>query len=128
MTMTDAEIVRHYQEAANKTKDIKVLAELNLCAPADIRAILAAAGVPGVKAPTRQGQRPVPPRLAKAELDTREKSRVPERGTIYDRIETILAALPPDMPEATRREAGDLLLGLFADYLAIRLGEADHGA
>ena len=78
MTMTDAEIVRHYQEAANKTKDIKVLAELNLCAPADIRAIL--------------------------------------------------AALPPDMPEATRREAGNLLLGLFADYLAIRLGEAEHGA
>ena len=101
MTMTDAEIVRHYQEAANKSKDIKVLAELNLCAPADIRAILAAAGVPGGK---------------------------PPHGRIYDRIETILAALPPDMPEATRQEAGNLLLGLFADYLAIRLGEADRGA
>ena len=121
MTMTDAEIVRHYQEAANKTKGIKVLAELNLCAPADIRAILAAAGVPGVKPPVRS-------RPAKAEPDAREKSRAPECGTIYDRIEAILAALPPDMPEATRREAGNLLLGLFADYLAIRLGEAEHGA
>ena len=56
--MTDAEIVRHYQEAANKTKDIKVLAELNLCAPADIRAILAAAGVPGVKPPALLVTRP----------------------------------------------------------------------
>lgn len=121
MTMTDAEIVRHYQEAANKTKDIKVLAELNLCAPADIRAILAAAGVPGVKPPVRR-------RPAGAEPDARETYRAPEHGRIYDRIEAILAALPPDMPEATRREAGNLLLGLFADYLAIRLGEADHGA
>ena len=98
-----------------------MLAELNLCAPADIRAILAAAGVPGVKPPVRS-------RPAKAEPDAREKSRAPECGTIYDRIEAILAALPPDMPEATRREAGNLLLGLFADYLAIRLGEAEHGA
>lgn len=121
MTMTDAEIVRHYREAANKAKDIKVLAELNLCAPADIRAILARAGVPGIKAPVRQ--RPSP-----AEPDAGAESRAPEYGQIYDRLEAILAALPPDMPEATRREAGDLLLGLFADYLAIRLGEAEHGA
>lgn len=122
MTMTNAEIVRHYQEAANKTKDIKVLADLNCCTPADIRAVLAQAGVPGIKAPVRQrlGMAGKPPSPA--------KERNPAQDGIYDRIETILDALPPDMPEATRREAGDLLLGLFADYLAVRLGEAGRGA
>lgn len=73
----------------------------------------------GSKAPERT-IRPVPPSLARREA--------PACNKIYSQIEAILAALPPDMPEATRREAGNLLLGLFADYLAIRLGEADHGA
>lgn len=119
MTMTNAEIVRHYQEAANKSKDIRILADLNCCAPAEIRAILARAGVPGVKAPVRQAKSPASPAPAKAPAQA--------EANIYDRIEAILSALPPDMPEATRREAGELLLGLFADYLTERLGEADHG-
>ena len=119
MTMTNAEIVRHYQEAANKSKDIKILADLNCCAPSEIRAILAQAGVPGVKAPARQAKSTVPPSPAKAPAQA--------EANIYDRIEAILSALPPDMPEATRQEAGDLLLGLFADYLTERLGETDHG-
>ena len=38
MQMTPEEIVRHYTHAANKHKDIKVLAELNMVTPAEIRA------------------------------------------------------------------------------------------
>ena len=40
MQMTDNEIVRSYQHAANRTKQISILAELNACSKAEIRDIL----------------------------------------------------------------------------------------
>ena len=40
MQMTEAEIVRSYKKAENRQKQIKILAELNLCEKEDIREIL----------------------------------------------------------------------------------------
>lgn len=40
MQMTEAEIVRSYQHALNRTKQISILAELNACSKAQIRDIL----------------------------------------------------------------------------------------
>lgn len=40
MQMTEAEIVRSYQHALNRTKQISILAELNACSKAEIRDIL----------------------------------------------------------------------------------------
>ncbi len=40
MTMSAEEIVRDYQQAANKQKQIKILADLNCCTPGEIRQIL----------------------------------------------------------------------------------------
>ena len=53
MQMTNEEIVRDYNAAANKSKQIKILAELNTVSPGEIRAVLAEAGVEGVEAPKR---------------------------------------------------------------------------
>ena len=39
MQMTEAEIVRSYQHAENRTKQISILAELNACSKAEIRDI-----------------------------------------------------------------------------------------
>lgn len=57
MQMTPEEIVRHYTHAANKHQDIKVLAELNMVTPAEIRAVLAESGVEGIEAPKRIARR-----------------------------------------------------------------------
>jgi len=43
MMMTNEEIVRDYREAANKSKQIKILADLNCCSPSEIRRVLAQA-------------------------------------------------------------------------------------
>lgn len=45
MTMTAEEIVRHYRQAANKKKDVLVLADLNGTDEASIKAVLIDAGV-----------------------------------------------------------------------------------
>lgn len=45
MEMTDSEIVRSYKEAAQKNKQIGILAELNDCPKDEIKAILARSGV-----------------------------------------------------------------------------------
>ena len=49
MQMTSEEIVRDYSAAKNKSKQIKILADLNAASPGEIRAVLAEAGVAGVK-------------------------------------------------------------------------------
>ena len=54
MQMTAEEIVRHYQQAANKTKDVGVLAELNATDTASIKAILIDAGVMAPEGKTRR--------------------------------------------------------------------------
>jgi len=62
MDMTSEEIVRDYRQARNKSKQIKILADRNVVTPSEIRAVLAEAGVEGVKAPQRIRQKkPVPP-------------------------------------------------------------------
>ena len=111
MQMTNEEIVREYNAAANKSKQIKVLADLNCVTSREIKAILAQAGVDGVKMPERTRQR--------------KPVQTPETGpaarTVYVQVEAILAALPEDASEAVRRSAGDLLSGMFEDYLTVRL-------
>lgn len=48
MQMSAEEIVRHYQQAKNKSADIGVLADLNSTDKASIRAVLADAGVEAI--------------------------------------------------------------------------------
>lgn len=62
MYMTSEEIVRDYRQARDKSKQIKILADRNVVTQSEIRAILAEAGVEGVKAPQRiRRKKPVPP-------------------------------------------------------------------
>ena len=119
MQMTPEEIVRHYTQAANKHKDIKVLADLNMVTPAEIRAVLAEAGVEGVEAPKRivRKKKPAPPPFKAPDKPPREDG--PE---VYRKIENILAALPGDMGQKARWAAGKLLAEVFAEYLVARLG------
>ena len=58
MQMTNEEIVRDYNAAANKSKQIRILAELNMVSPGEIRAVLAQAGVEGVDMPKRLKKKP----------------------------------------------------------------------
>ena len=46
MEMTELDIVRDYGQAANKAAQIGILADLNLCSPADIVGVLQKNGVP----------------------------------------------------------------------------------
>ena len=46
MEMTEFDIVRDYGQAANKTAQIGILADLNMCSPADIIRILRENGIP----------------------------------------------------------------------------------
>ena len=124
MQMTNEEIVRDYNAAANKSKQIKILAELNAVSPGEIRAVLAQAGVAGVEAPKRivprktGAQGPVP---VSDQADVpRHADPFPMRG-IYDRIETILTALPEDASQCVRDMAGNLAVTLFRDYVKRRL-------
>lgn len=65
MDMTAEEIVRHYQQAKNKSADIKILAELNTTDTASIRAILIDAGV---LAPDKDAKKPITPPKSNSEL------------------------------------------------------------
>ena len=116
MTMTNEEIVRDYNQAANKSKQIKVLAELNCVSPGEIRAVLAQAGVAGVKMPERIRPRKSAPEAAASPV-------TPDR-TVYDRIESILNSLPDDSTDYTIERAEELVLGLLKDYVWQRLGKA----
>lgn len=115
MEMTNEEIVRDYNAAANKSKQIKVLADLNCVSPGEIRAVLAKAGVPGVKMPERIVRR-------KPAEEKAPSVSSPVGTAVYDRVESILAALPEDASEMVRRSAADLLSGMLEEYLAARLG------
>jgi len=113
MMMTREEMVRHYAQAANKAKDIKVLADLNCVTPGEIRAALAQAGV---EAPKRT--RAKKPAAGPAPAPVQEPALPP----VYGQAEAILAALPEGASHAVRRRAGELLADLFRDYLLERLG------
>lgn len=134
MQMTPEEIVRHYTQAANKHKDIKVLADLNMVTPAEIRAVLAEAGVEGVEPPKRivRKRKPAPPPEAEAPPCAAPEAEAPPSAApeppqadgpeVYRKIENILAALPGDMGQKARWAAGKLLAEVFAEYLVARLG------
>lgn len=113
--MTAEEIVRDYQQAKNKQKQIKILADLNCTSPSEIKPILATAGVEGVTAPKRVVHRAG----AKAPAEPKPE-QIPE-ASVYDRIETILAALPADASDRVRGAALDMVTAMFQDYVLKRL-------
>ncbi len=121
MQMPNEEIVRSYNEAANKSKQIKILADLNCVSPSEIQVVLAKAGVAGVKMPTRIVKRK-PEAKAPGPASDLDKS-------FFDRVETILAALPEGVSDEAIGYTRNLLQALFADYLDQRLGKGErHGA
>lgn len=111
MQMTREEIVRDYLQAKNKSKQLKVLADLNLTTQSEIRRVLIEGGVEGVKAPKRL-------------MKWAPVSAVPKEPEteVYGQIEAILAALPEGMGEKARWAAGKLAAEMFAEYLIDRLG------
>lgn len=111
MQMTTEEIVRDYNAAANKSKQIKILADLNCVSSSEIRAVLAQAGAPGIKMPERIRQR----KTNAAPLPQEQPSAVPGES-VYARIETILDTIPKDASEDVRNKALDLAASLFSDY------------
>lgn len=117
--MTAEEIVRDYQQAKNKQKQIKILADLNSTSPGEIKSILAAAGVEGVTAP----QHPCRPGRGKGPREP-ELEKIPE-ASVYDRIETILAALPADTSDRVRGTALDMVTALFQEYIVERFNDCD---
>ena len=119
MEMTNEEIVRDYNAAANKNKQIKILADLNCVSPGEIRAVLAQAGVPGVKMPERIVKRKAAPASPKAEQEASAPTE--QAAPFWQRMEDILNALPEKMPPEAEGIVQDLLQTLFADYLSQRL-------
>lgn len=135
MTMTAEEIVRHYNQAANKKGDITVLADLNLTDTASIRAILVDAGV---LEPDKKRQRNLsknategapsaenPPKRRRAKGALRPGDGLSEPSpdpSLYDRIDSVLAAVPATASEYARACAGKLCMSLFSEWLAERLG------
>jgi len=120
--MTNEEIVRDYNAAKNKSKQIKVLADLNCVTPGEIRKVLAEAGVAGVKMPERIVKRK--PETVTPEASAPGIAAVADQ-TVYERIEAILAALPEDAPDCVRSTAGNLVIALFQDYVGKRLGKPE---
>lgn len=123
MVMTNEEIVRDYLQARNKSKQIRILADLNQTTKAEIRQILASEGAEAVEA----NKRPLKPLNPKMKNDTAEKLEAP-KTEIYGQIEAILAELPEDMGVKARWAAGKMLAEMFAEYLKMRLRlEAKEG-
>ena len=148
MQMTPEEICRHYGQASNKAKDIKILAELNGTDPASIRAILIDGGILPADPPRRkrrprtekpaeetsaQAAAELSPPDASAQCRAEETVKVTgqigpaeEQGpvsapTIYQRVERILGALPAEAGQATRTRAYNLVMALLAEDIAGRL-------
>lgn len=108
--MTPEEIVRDYQQAKNKQKQIRILADLNCTSPSAIRLILAEAGVEGVTAPKR---------IRRAEPEASAVLK-PKQASVYDRIEAILNYLPADASARVRGTALDMVTAMFQEYVLER--------
>ena len=119
MQMTNEEIVRDYNAAKNKSKQIKVLADLNQTSPSEIRTILADAGVEGVKKPEK-----IMPRKKQEAVPAPEPASAPAEDP-YSRIETILDAVPKNASEYMRSNAVNLVTSMFTDYVERRLGRVE---
>lgn len=117
MTMTNEEIVRDYNAAANKSRQIRILADLNMVSPDEIRAVLAQARVEGTETPKRKGRK-------KSQEPVQTAAEVSSRPlkTVYSPIEDILASLPEDASDYARKTAGILVTALFREYIERRLG------
>lgn len=160
MQMTNEEIIRDYRQAADKSAEIRVLAELNVTSRNEIIAILEDAGevLPGkrragkfdgkIKPLYEQGlsdaeiarrlgcslstvgnwrkQHGLPvslsPAPAPAQTDVPHHAGPALTWEIYERIETILSALPADASKCARDTAGNLVIALFRDHVRQRLG------
>ena len=120
MNMTPEEIVRDYSQAANKSKQIKILADLNMVSPGEIRSVLATAGVEGVDAPKRIIRRKQAPTPPPAPVPTEAK---PE-SSVYECIENILDMLPAGASARVRGAALDMVTVLFQDYVTERWEDA----
>lgn len=110
--MTPEEIVRDYQQAKNKQKQIKILADLNGTSPGEIKSILTAAGVEDVEAPKR---------TTRSQPEAKQAEQVCRLPEIYLQIETILATLPNNASAYARRTAAELAVTLFREYIDQRL-------
>lgn len=121
--MTPEEVVRNYNQAANKQKQIKILADLNMTKPSEIKAILAAVGVEGVEAPKRI-RRKAEPLVPKTEDIVPEiQHSVPAANpevSIYDRIEAVLNAIPADSSDRVCGAVLDMVTAMFQDYVIKR--------
>lgn len=138
MQMTPEEICRHYVQAADRKKDITILAELNGTDDASIRAVLIDGGVLPPDPPKRgrkpKADKPAEPPPAVSPKEHKGIScpnAVGEPGqpgvvvgglTIYDRVDKILGALPDGSSREVRTRAYNLVMSLLADAIGERLG------
>ena len=140
MQMTPEEICRHYVQAADRKKDITILAELNETDDASIRAVLIDGGVLPPDPPKR-GRKPRADKPAGSPLtDARQESKlkgimcpnavgepgmpgvVVEGLTIYERVDKILGTLPDRASREIRTRAYNLVMSMLADAIGERLG------
>lgn len=110
--MTNEEIVRDYNAAKNKQKQVRILADLNQTSPSEILTVLAEEGVEGVKRPEKIMPRKKPKAAANAPEPVQP---------FWQRMEAILDALPEKLPPEAAGIVQNLLQTLFADYLGQRL-------
>lgn len=140
MQMTSEEICRHYVQAADRKKDITVLAELNETDEASIRAVLIDGGVLPPDPPKRgrrpRADKPAEPPLTASPKEPKLKgivcpNAVGEPGqpgvvvedlTIYERVDKILGALPDRASQEIRTRAYNLVMSMLADAIGERLG------
>lgn len=143
MQMTPEEICRHYVQAADRKKDITILAELNETDEASIRAVLIDGGVLPPDPPKR-GRRPradkpaeppaAPPEAPRADRELKGTicpNAVGEPGmpgdvfvavTPYERVDAILRCLPCGASREIRTRAYNLVMSMLADAIGERLG------
>ena len=126
MIMTAEEIVRDYRQAANKQRQIGILADRNCVSPGEIREVLAQEGVEGVKMPKRIRHR-APKTQEAVQTPAAAPSEpaipvpVPSLPSIYAQIERIFDALPEQMDEDALITASELIDTIFSRYIIERL-------
>lgn len=91
MTMTNEEIVRDFREAANKVKQIGILADLNACSKTEIRKILTDAGeaVPYARQGEKPAKKPAPKKQKVAPAPQADEPKAPTITTAQ--VEEIIA-------------------------------------
>lgn len=80
MEMTNAEIIKSYKDAKNKATQIKILADLNCCRPADIKRIV---GITEEKKPEKNNMEKM---KAALKLSQEEPKAEPEQRKVPDSI------------------------------------------